>query len=115
MISATRPYAGNSEFALLLSSVPASTPAILLVALSQTSINLTSAGMPGCSLYMNPASPLFLALSAVTNAFGAVAIELPLPDYPVATGDVYFQYFYLNPGQNPANLGATHGLKAQVR
>ena len=44
-----------------------------------------------------------------------VGVVFPLPDRPVFTGDLHFQWLFLQLGLNQAGLGATQGLRAQVR
>ena len=67
----------------------------------------------GCVFNLDPAS-LFLTIGDATTGTGA-GIDLALPDRPLFTGDLFGQWLFVQPGLNPAGLGATRGLRVQVR
>ena len=47
--------------------------------------------------------------------FAEGPLGFPLPDDPLFIGNLFAQWGYLSAGLNPANLGATQGLRIQVR
>ncbi|MCB9891220.1 MAG: hypothetical protein H6833_06215 [Planctomycetes bacterium] len=113
-ITAGFPFAGNYEFAVELSNVTPGVPWLMLLALQTGSIPLDPIGMIGCTMLVDPSSVLVSA-TGTTDRRGNASTPLPLPDDPVFTGDLYFQYLYLAQGINPANLATTSGLLVRVR
>ncbi len=111
-ISASNPFAGSEFFRINLGGVAAATPGVLLLSLGSGSIPLDFIGMTGCVANFNPAPAAFLFSLGSTAGAG---ISFPLPDDPLFTGNLFVQWGYLAAGLNPANIGATQGLRIQVR
>ena len=114
-ISADRPLAGLEGFTVFLSAATASRPATLLCSSSASSINLSFIGMTGCFTLTAPGAPFLFSIGTGTNASGSASISFNLPDAPVLIGNLYFQWAYIAPGLNPLGVGATRGLRSQVR
>lgn len=111
-IAASNPFAGSEFFRVGLGGVAGATPAALLMSLGAGAIPLAFLGAPGCVANFNPSGGAFLLSIGSTAAAGA---GFPLPDDPLIIVNLYVQWGYLAPGLNPANLGATQGLRIQVR
>jgi len=111
-ITASSPYAGSEFFRIRLGGVSGSTPAALLLSLGSAAVPLNFLGAPGCVLDVSTAPGAYLLTIASTATAGA---PLPLPDAPLFTGDLFVQWAYAAPGLNAAGLGATQGLRIQVR
>jgi len=113
LISADPPYAGDEFFSVRFTAGPSVyTSAILLLSNAQGNLSLAGIGMPGCFLNVEPS--FFLSFATVVNA-GSGSVRLSLPDAPVFLGNAYFQWIWVSPGANAANLLATHGLMSSVR
>src|SRR5690606_8295940 len=106
-ISADRPYAGHEFFEVRLRAGQLTAAAFLLVALAPGSTPLDPLGMPGCVLNI-AASPAPMSLT-VPMYGGSTATELALPDQPLLTGDVYFQWGYLDVNANALGVGLSEG------
>ena len=113
VIDGHRPWAGNLYYRMGMSLATPNAPTILFVGANSGAIPLDGAGMTGCTFLIDPT--FFLVLSGVTDPQGYGSLGFPLPDEPLLTGDLYFQYLYLAPLANPASLVATQGLRSQVR
>lgn len=112
-IHAASPYAGSERFFVGILGLTHGTPCVMFLSFAAAAIPLDGAGMPGCVFHVDPTAAL---LAVPTAAAGAGAtVQVPLPDRPPFFGDLFFQWLYLQPGLNPAGLGATQGLRAQVR
>jgi hypothetical protein len=106
----TLPYAGHEFYRVSIGGVAGGTPSVLFCAAAPAAIGLGFIGMPGCFANYNPGAFLFnIGAAAPGN------VQLTLPDDPAFIGNLYFQWAYLAPGLNPAGLGATQGLRTQVR
>ncbi len=113
-IYATAPFTGSRKFTVMFyPSAPRKTVAILLVGVRGTSIPLDGIGMKGCSLYVDPAG--MTAVSTLTGLPGRANVSFPLPDYPPVSGDVYFQWFFVEHGANSAGLLATNAIVSHIR
>lgn len=112
-IDASPPYAGSERFFVMTFGLTSGTPCVLFLSFASAAIPLDGAGMPGCVFHVDPTAAL---LAMPTAAAGAGALlQLSLPDRSPFFGDLFLQWLYLQPGLNPAGLGATQGLRAQVR
>jgi hypothetical protein len=71
-----------------------------------TGLDLTFAGMPGCSLYLNP-TPILLNFFTI-NGGGVGPVEsysLPIPANPTLNGlELNFQTGVFSAGLNPAGI-----------
>jgi hypothetical protein len=113
VIGTNPPYAGYGSFHTLLGNAHPSSAAVLMMGIGETNLDLTGAGLTGCSLLVDPAFLLFF--SAVTDPSGGAAVNVPLLDVPLFLGDLYFQWLYVHPGANAAGLITTRGRRSQVR
>jgi hypothetical protein len=87
----------------------------LFLGFGPASIPMGGVGMTGCSFNLDPVGPLIaFPTTTGTGATGAL-VTIPLPDNPPFFGDIYFQWLFVQGGLNPAQLGTTPGLRAQVR
>ena len=107
------PYSAEELDAMFL-ALTQPMPFALFLALGPVSIPLANAGMPGCYLLVDPTT-LLATFGGTTSPGGLGRANLPLPDEPLFSGDLFFQAVYLDAGANPAGLSATAGLKVQVR
>jgi hypothetical protein len=113
--SPQRPYAGHALYEVDLVNVNPASPALCLISLAPAAIPLDAAGLPGCMLNVDM-GPLFVtAIPGLTLVGGWFPVPLPLPDAPVATGDLFLQFFYYSPFANPVGFEGTQGLRVQVR
>lgn len=111
-ISASRPYAGSEFFRVYFGGVAGGTPGALLVSLGGAAIPLDFMGATGCVANFNPNPGVFLFTLGGTATAG---LSFSLPDDPMFSGNLYVQWAYPAPGLNAANLGATVGMRIQVR
>jgi hypothetical protein len=95
-ISADSPFAGDEFFRVYLGGAPAAQPAILVASVGAGSFPLTAAGMGLCFFNLDPNVLFFFSSS--TNSAGSTSIHFPLPDAPLFTGNVFWQWFHCYPG-----------------
>jgi hypothetical protein len=114
-VTADRPLAGSEFFTMRFAGRPAGTSTVLLLSLGSAAMPLDHLGMTGCVLRISPLTGLFLfAVPTTTTASGA-QFQLALPDTPAFRSDLFAQWVWVQPGLNAAGLGATAGLRMQVR
>lgn len=111
-IGSTTPKAGDEFFRVATAGLAAGTPLAFLFSLGAGAIPLDFIGATGCvaNINVNPGTFLF-----TLNSTSPTGISFPLPDDPVFIGDLHIQAAYPSLGLNAANLGATRGLRVQVR
>lgn len=109
------PYAGHLDYALTLTGATPSSTAVLEIAGAPFSLELTFMGMPGCFQNIDPGATLITTIAIPTDAAGKATFPLPIQDFPLVIGDLYFQYAYLAPGANALGLLGTKGLRMQIR
>jgi hypothetical protein len=114
-VVATPPYAGSQFHAVQLTGRPNGTSCILLLSLASSAVPLDALGMTGCVLRASTDGGGFLASLGTTVSGGAAIVRMALPDFPLFQADLFAQWFWLQPGLNPAGLGASYGLRMQVR
>jgi hypothetical protein len=108
--SSTPPYAGSEFYRVNLTGIPATLSVFILsAAQSPFPIPLGAVGMSGCFGNIDLSVQLG-SLSSVTNS-----VTFELPDSPLVIGDFFGQWAYFDAGLNPAGLGATAGIRVQVR
>lgn len=110
-IGAREPNAGYEFFAVQVAGLTAGTPVALLLSTASASISLNVIGATGCFANVDLGAGYVLTINTSAGAL----VQLPLIDDPVFIGNLYFQGAYPALGLNPANLGATRGLRVQVR
>lgn len=109
-----QPLAGNGRFSIRVSGPPFGSPATTFVLSPAPGfVPLDVIGAPGCALNVDPAT--MVTIGSTVPLFGEGSLDVPLPDDPVFTGDVYFQAFWLDVGLNDLGVGTTNGLLVQVR
>lgn len=102
------PFAGSEFMQIrLVGGLPARSSALFL-SLGAGSFPLGN----GCSILLDLLQPIYLFYSGVTDANGNVGVTFPLPDAPIATGDVYLQWVQISP---TATLVTSGGMRSQVR
>ncbi len=114
IIDGNRPWAGNQLYRVSVSSAVPGQLAVLYAGLSPATIPLTVLGLTGCDFLLDP-NTLLLSVPTPVSGQGYASVYVPLPDDPLLTGDLYFQYLYLSPGANQAGALMTRGLQALVR
>jgi hypothetical protein len=111
-IGASTPWSGYEFFTVNLTGAAATMPCALLIGSGAAAISLAPAGMPGCFLNV---TPILVSLNTLTNGAGAASIPIPIPDFPAAIGDVFFQFLYADPGAPWAlKVRTTSGLRSSV-
>jgi len=114
VIDATRPLAGSQSFRVAITNAVPGTATFLFGSTAAGSLALGGLGMTGCELLIDPART-WIVVPGATDQAGYGASTVPLPDNPLFTGDLFFQYLYVAPTANPARMAATGGLCARVR
>jgi ELWxxDGT repeat protein len=94
------PYLGSASFQARVAHAPANAPALLALA--------ADGGNPvsfmGCDLHVGA---VLVTAGTMTDAVGAAAIPLPIPNVPALRGGVvYCQWFVAQPGGPFANIAA---------
>jgi hypothetical protein len=108
------PHAGLQSYAVTLSGAPPNQPAALWLGGTSSAQSLAPFGAAGCFLLVG--NPIVALPGTSTGAVGSVALAFPLPDAPLVLGDVRWQWLYLWPASpNPLKLGATRGLRSEIR
>lgn len=114
-ILARRPDAGFEFFTIDLDAGPqhAGQAATLGIGASPAALDLAAIGMPSC--FINANFSVMLG-PFVLNANGIQSRQIPLPDFPAFTGDLFCQWIFLSPSAPwPLKIRATAGLRSQVR
>ena len=114
-IGSTTPNAGNEFFSVALAAgaADANRVAALFVGSAPAAIALAPYGLGSCFLNM---PTILVTLNTTTDASGNAAFVLPLPDAPVAIGDVYMQWLYASPSAPwVLKYRLTSGLRVQIR
>jgi hypothetical protein len=94
----------------VLTQVPG-TFAIQVIGFGPVSTPLASVGMPGCTLLADPV----VTTSVVADGAGIATVVYSLPDDPLFLGDLYGQWFWVEPGANPLGVVSGAGLVIHVR
>lgn len=109
--SDTLPFAGRNRYRVALTGAVLGQPGALLCGTSAAGIDLGPIGGVGCRL--NVTSVAALGFGVPTT--GSYAFTAPLPDVPVATGDIYWQFVYGWPAApGSLKLGLTAGLRTHI-
>lgn len=111
--SDTLPYPGSERYRVLLQNAPPGQVAALVLSFGSGSTDLGPIGAPNCT---NNLAAFAGTIPMVTDGAGGAAFTLALPDRPLFTGDLYWQYVYIWPAApTPLPIGATQGMRASVR
>ena len=111
--SSTPPLAGSLFYDVALSNAPVNQPAALWLGTGPGNVDLGPVGAAGCTLYL---ASITVALPFYTGSAGGYTFRTSLPDLPLITGDLYWQFAYGWPASpNPLQLGATRGLQTAIR
>ncbi len=104
------PWSGTSNFGVALYGAPTATSAVLMLAGGTSSIPLGTLGLPGCTVYLDPAQLAGSIAVQLTSSF----YDLPMKIPSGPTGDIYMQWVYLNPGA-VGGIELTRGMSVAVR
>jgi hypothetical protein len=108
----TQPYAGSEFYRVSLASAPPNQPGVLILGLGATSLELAGIGAPNC--YLN-VSPILVTVPFSTGTTGSFTFTTPLPDSPLVTGDVYWQFFHAWPARpHSAPIALTRGMRSHI-
>ncbi|HEX5051344.1 MAG TPA: hypothetical protein VFZ65_06200 [Planctomycetota bacterium] len=113
--TALAPYAGSEFFSIRLSGLPAGQLLVLALSLQAANLSLLPAGMPGCTLLVDPNAPSFLGTFLTLTTTSTSVFPLPLPDHPLFQQDLFAQALVGWPGLNALGLATTSGLQMHVR
>jgi hypothetical protein len=95
-----------------LASAPPNQPGVLILGLGATGLELGGLGAPNC--FLNVAS-ILVTLPFSTGSAGSFTFTTPLPDDPLVTGDVYWQFFYGWPARpHQAAIALTRGMRSHI-
>jgi hypothetical protein len=111
--SDTLPYPGSQDYHVQLVNAPPHQLGMLCVSASTGHLDLGALGAPSCALNL---ADFGVVLPLRTGWAGTATLAFALPDEPLFTGDLYWQFLYFWPAASTSlAIGATHGLRAAVR
>jgi len=117
--TATPSWSGSqqigSEFSrMLLTGAVPNQFAWLLAGTQSINVNLAPQGMPGCALLVPNTGASHVGIwTEITNGSGSAVVDLPLAE-SLNGIQVYFQWFYVEPGANSLDLVSTQRLRVQL-
>jgi hypothetical protein len=115
-IDADPPFAASRFFQIRFSGPPLNTNCALFLSFAPDALPLDALGMNACVLNVSTLAGQFLAsVPAVVGAGNTARVTVPLQETPLFTGNLFGQWLWLQPGLNPLGVGATGGLRMQVR
>ncbi len=107
---ANLPWAGTTNFGIVLEGAPARTPAVLMIGGASGSFDLGAIGMTGCMLNLNPA----LILANINVQLASSRYDMPLRIPSAVSGDIFVQWLYINAAA-PGGLEATQGMQITIQ
>lgn len=105
------PYAGSQFYRLNLSGVAPGTLCLHVVGVAPLSAPLDFLGMFGCKLLVDPV----LTTLAIADPTGLAFVPYALPDAPLFTGELYAQWFWVDPPANAFGWRSSVGAAVHVR
>jgi hypothetical protein len=108
------PRAGLQSYSITLGGAPPNQLAALWLGGTNNALSLAAIGAPGCFLHVG--NPIVTLPGRSTGTQGTASMTFSLPDLPLVTGDVFWQWVYLWPtSPNPLKLATTRGLRSTIR
>jgi len=102
-------YLGNSNFKVEVEKAPASAPGVVLLNTARASLNVA-----GLRLNVDPFSGAPVLVSINTDAAGAAAMPLPVPNQPSLDGAVVDAQAFVFDAGGPLNMAASLGLEVTL-
>lgn len=111
--SETIPHPGSQFYRVKLEGAPPGQVSALCLSTGTGATELSSIGAANC---WNNLASFDVIVPMSTGPLGTCWLEIALPDAPLFTGDLYWQFLYSWPAApTPLTLGTTRGLHAAVR
>jgi hypothetical protein len=111
--SDTAPLPGSEFYRVKLQNAPPGVPGALWFSTNAGFVDLGPIGAANCATNLGA---ILAAVPMVVDASGGASFTMALPDVPLFTGDLYWQYAYIWPAAPTSlTIGTTRGLRSSVR